>query len=174
MSTGVEVSPTFVTRGRASFGRCARPRSGPGGAAFVRLAEGDTEAIHPPLVAALAELEPAYLQVVFADPDQPVFQEIRRLWTGTLIANPNLGWEEPPPTDGGRHASEPLLAAGADLISLGRAFLANPDLVDRRRTGAPLNPIRDAYLMYTGEEEGYSDYPTLAPDRDRVLASGSH
>ncbi|MFE5328887.1 alkene reductase [Embleya sp. NPDC056575] len=138
------------------------------------MAEGDTEAIYPTLVAALAELEPAYLHVVFADPDQPVFQEIRRLWTGTLIANPNLGWGGPLPADGGRHAGERLLAAGADLISLGRAFLANPDLVDRLRTGAPLNPIRDAYLMYTGGEEGYIDYPTLAADRDRVLASTSH
>lgn len=57
--------------------------------------------------------------------------------------------------------AERLLTAGADLIALGRTFLANPDLVTRLRAGAPLNPIRDAYLMYVGGETGYTDYPTL-------------
>ncbi|MGW9210879.1 hypothetical protein ACWGR4_28300 [Embleya sp. NPDC055664] len=65
-------------------------------------------------------------------------------------------------------------AAAFVRLAEGDTEAIHPPLVDRRRTGAPLNPIRDAYLMYTGEEEGYIDYPTLAPDRDRVLASGSH
>lgn len=30
-----------------------------------------------------------------------------------------------------------MLAAGADLVALGRPFLANPDLVERLRRGAP-------------------------------------
>lgn len=124
--------------------------------------EGDTESIYPALVDALADIGPAYLHVVFADPDQPVFREIRRNWPGTLIANPVLGWGGPLPADGGRAAGERLLAAGADLISLGRAFLANPDLVERLRIGAPLNPVRDKGLMYVGGAAGYTDYPVLA------------
>lgn len=48
------------------------------------------------------------------------------------------------------------------MIALGRSFLANPDLVERLRTGAPLNPVREAHLMYVGGAEGYTDYPTLA------------
>ncbi|MFI1172757.1 alkene reductase [Streptomyces melanogenes] len=124
--------------------------------------EGDTEDIYPALIAALADAGLAYLHVVFADPDQPLFQEIRRTWPGTLIANPVLGWGKPLPADGGKHEGERLLAAGADLISFGRPFLANPDLVERLRLGAPLNPVRDRGLMYTGGETGYTDYPVLA------------
>lgn len=129
--------------------------------------EGDTESIYPALVAALADAHLAYLHVVFADPDQPLFQDIRKAWPGTLIANPVLGWGGPLPADGGRHEGERLLAAGADLISLGRSFLANPDLVERLRTGAPLNPVREKGLMYTGGESGYTDYPVLADARHR-------
>ncbi|OAH10236.1 alkene reductase [Streptomyces jeddahensis] len=129
--------------------------------------EGDTESIYPALVGALADTGLAYLHIVFADPDQPLFQDIRKAWPGTLIANPVLGWGGPLPADGGRHAGERLLAAGADLIALGRAFLANPDLVERLRIGAPLNPVRDKYAMYTGGETGYTDYPTLAASRPR-------
>ncbi|CAM5658558.1 alkene reductase [Streptomyces tanashiensis] len=130
--------------------------------------EGDTDSIYPALVAALADRGLAYLHVVFADPEQPLFQEIRKAWPGALIANPVLGWGGPLPADGGREAGERLLAAGADLISLGRGFLANPDLVERLRRGAPLNAVRDEYLMYTGGETGYTDYPTL---RAPALAS---
>ncbi|WP_440581867.1 alkene reductase [Streptomyces flavofungini] len=124
--------------------------------------EGDTEAIYPELVDALARIgDLAYLHVVFADPGSPLFQDLRERWPGTLIANPVLGWGGPLPADGGRRAAERLLEAGADLISLGRAFLANPDLVERMRAGAPLNPVRDEGLMYVGGAEGYTDYPTL-------------
>lgn len=123
--------------------------------------EGDTESIYPALVGALANTGLAYLHIVFADPDQPAFQQIRTAWPGTLIANPALPWPGPLPTDGGKHEGERLLAAGADMIALGRSFLANPDLVERLRTGAPLNPVRDN-LMYVGSETGYTDYPVLA------------
>ncbi|MGR4878274.1 alkene reductase [Streptomyces sp. LARHCF249] len=132
--------------------------------------EGDTDRIYPALVDALADIGPAYLHIVFADPDQPLFRDIRKAWPGTLIANPVLGWGGPLPADGGRRAGERLLAAGADLISLGRSFLANPDLVERLRLGAPLNQVRDRGLMYTGGESGYTDYPVLAAAHPRAGA----
>ncbi|MCU1644697.1 MAG: N-ethylmaleimide reductase [Nocardia sp.] len=124
--------------------------------------EGDTDALYPALVAALADKGLAYLHVVFADPQQRLFHRIREIWPSVLIANPNLGWGVPLPADGGRQAAEHLLDAGADLVSLGRSFLANPDLIDRLRIGAPLNQIRETHLMYVGGTEGYTDYPTLA------------
>ncbi|MFB6815554.1 alkene reductase [Streptomyces sp. NPDC056347] len=140
------------------------------------MAEGDTEAIYPELVAALAEIGPAYLHIVFADPDQALFHELRAAWPGTLIANPVLGWGGPLPEDGGKAAAERLLAAGADLIALGRPFLANPDLVHRLRTGAPVNQVRDHGLMYTGGADGYTDYPTLGgsdpADRTGLATAG--
>ncbi|MGW2660637.1 alkene reductase [Nocardia tengchongensis] len=140
------------------------------------IAESDTDELYPALVAALAQRQPAYLHVVFADPDSVLFQQIRSLWPTTLIANPNLGWGVPLPADGGAAAAQGLLAAGADLVSLGRSFLANPDLVERLQIGAPLNTVRDAHLMYVGGEEGYTDYPVLAdstaPSGHVALAEG--
>ncbi|MFD8210112.1 alkene reductase [Streptomyces sp. NPDC059695] len=129
------------------------------------MSEDDTDAVYPALVDALSGSGLAYLHVVFADPGQPLFQHLRKHWEGTLIANPALPWPGPLPADGGRAEGERLLAAGADLVALGRAFLANPDLVERLRRGAPLNPLRDRGLMYVGGAEGYTDYPALAGDR---------
>lgn len=48
----------------------------------------------------------------------------------------------------------------ADAISFGRAFLANPDLPERLRTGAPLNADVMA-TWYSQGPEGYIDYPAL-------------
>jgi N-ethylmaleimide reductase len=127
--------------------------------------EGDPEEIYPALVAALAGHGLAYLHVAFADPAGALFRGIRRDWPGALVANPALPWPGPLPADGGRAAGERLLRAGADLVALGRAFLANPDLVERLRRDAPLNPVRDGNLMYVGGETGYTDYPTLADAR---------
>ncbi|ANB06792.1 1,2-oxophytodienoate reductase [Streptomyces ambofaciens] len=123
------------------------------------IAEGGTEEIYPALAERLGGLGLAYLHLAYADPQAPVFGRIRAGWPGVLIGNPVLG--ERPGTDTVRRASERLLAAGADLIALGRPFLANPDLVERLRLGAPLNPVRDRYLMYVGGATGYTDYPAL-------------
>ncbi len=52
----------------------------------------------------------------------------------------------------------------ADLIAFGRKFIANPDLPERLRVGAPLN-VDDPTTYYGGGEKGYTDYPSLAQDR---------
>ncbi|MHA5866075.1 alkene reductase, partial [Pseudomonas aeruginosa] len=55
-----------------------------------------------------------------------------------------------------------ILAKGdADAVAFGVPFIANPDLVERLRQGAELNPPRPE-TFYTGGTEGYLDYPTLA------------
>ncbi|MEV0294468.1 hypothetical protein [Nocardia sp. NPDC050710] len=46
-----------------------------------------------------------HLHVVFADPENPLFQQIRAIWPGVLIANPDLGWGVPLPADGGKRAA---------------------------------------------------------------------
>jgi N-ethylmaleimide reductase len=48
----------------------------------------------------------------------------------------------------------------ADAIAFGRPFIANPDLVERFRRGAPLNEPNPA-TFYGGAAEGYTDYPAL-------------
>jgi len=58
--------------------------------------------------------------------------------------------------------AEADLAAGkADLIAFGRPILANPDLVERWKTGAPLN-APDPGTFYTPGPKGYTDYPVVA------------
>ncbi|HYE41045.1 MAG TPA: alkene reductase, partial [Ramlibacter sp.] len=52
------------------------------------------------------------------------------------------------------------LAHGADLVAFGRAFISNPDLVERLQRGAPLNAW-DKSTFYGGGAQGYTDYPTL-------------
>jgi N-ethylmaleimide reductase len=52
----------------------------------------------------------------------------------------------------------------ADLIGFGRKFLANPDLPERFRRGAPLN-ADDRSTYYGGGAKGYIDYPSLAQER---------
>lgn len=49
----------------------------------------------------------------------------------------------------------------ADAVAFGRMFIANPDLVERIRRGAPLNAFNRA-AAYGGGAEGYTDYPSLA------------
>jgi N-ethylmaleimide reductase len=65
-------------------------------------------------------------------------------------------------------AQRALTEGRADLAAMGKAFLANPDLVDRMRQDAPLNaPAPDTF--YTPGAKGYTDYPTLAGQGATVL-----
>ena len=77
---------------------------------------------------------------------------IRRAFGGPVILNGGF--------DGARADAE-LSAGRAELISFGRPFIANPDLVERLRHGAPLAPPRPE-TFYTPGPEGYVDYPSHA------------
>ena len=57
-------------------------------------------------------------------------------------------------------ATKVLAANEADLIAFGKPFLANPDLVERLKRGAPLN-APDKATFYGGGAKGYTDYPVL-------------
>ncbi len=45
-------------------------------------------------------------------------------------------------------------------MAFGRSYIANPDLVERLRAGAPLNKP-DRTTFYGGGAAGYTDYPAL-------------
>jgi N-ethylmaleimide reductase len=49
----------------------------------------------------------------------------------------------------------------ADLVSFGRLFMANPDLVRRLTESAPLNALMAPDTFYGGGAHGYTDYPFL-------------
>lgn len=89
------------------------------------------------------------------NPDVPpaTLAAIRREFSGTLIYCNNFSAET---------AEAELQTGDADLIAFGRNFLANPDFVDRIVAGAALNPV-DFTTLYTADEKGYIDYPTLNP-----------
>ncbi|WP_353227380.1 alkene reductase [Novosphingobium sp.] len=102
----------------------------------------------------------AYVHVVEGDTggarDNPPFDyaALRDRYHGTWMVN--NGYD--------RAMAMAAVASGrADLVSFGRAFLANPDLVARLEADAALNPMMAADTIYGGGAHGYTDYPALAP-----------
>ena len=110
------------------------------------------------LASQLSNLDLAYLHLVDhssmgapAVPDSTK-AAIREAFQGTLILSGGYdrAWVE-----------ADLKTGRADLIGFGRPFIANPDLVERLRTNAPLAvPVMDTF--YTPGAAGYTDYPALA------------
>ncbi|HEV7588688.1 MAG TPA: alkene reductase [Longimicrobium sp.] len=99
----------------------------------------------------------AYLHVLeavsgpMAQPGVRVTPALRAAFRGPLIANGGYTAE----------SGNAAIANGeADLVAYGAAFLANPDLPNRFRQGAALNPP-DRATFYGGDARGYTDYPTL-------------
>jgi N-ethylmaleimide reductase len=80
-------------------------------------------------------------------------QILRRSFNGRYMAN--NGYDL-------RLALEARRRNLADLISFGRLYIANPDLVERLRIGAPLN-VPDRATFFGGGAAGYTDYPALTP-----------
>ena len=58
-------------------------------------------------------------------------------------------------------AIDAVASGRVDLVSFGRLFIANPDLVERLRDNAPLNKLLGQETFYGGGAHGYTDYPTL-------------
>ncbi|WP_424932497.1 alkene reductase [Amaricoccus macauensis] len=78
-------------------------------------------------------------------------EALRARFNGSYIAN--NGYD--------RQAAIDAVETGkADLVAFGKAFIANPDLVERLRQDTPLN-TPDSDTFYGGTEKGYTDYPTL-------------
>ena len=59
-------------------------------------------------------------------------------------------------------ATQALADDMADAVAFGRLFIANPDLPERFRLDAPLNPL-DEVTLYGGAKKGYTDYPAMGP-----------
>jgi N-ethylmaleimide reductase len=80
-----------------------------------------------------------------------VVHHFRRLYTGTLILNVGIN---------AQHGARLIAQGAGDLVAFGRDYIANPDLAERIRLGAPLNEPRPEYF-YGNSARGYTDYPTL-------------
>ncbi|MFK0044794.1 alkene reductase [Streptomyces sp. NPDC090741] len=128
-------------------------RLSPGGT-FWGVAETDVPELYTALLTELARLEVAYVHLE-ATADEDVLLGLRRAWPGTLMVNPTLPMG---PKQTGRAEADHWLGLGADLISFGRAYIANPDLVERLRLGLPVAPVDEA-TFYQGGDAGYLTYP---------------
>ncbi|MGN9809563.1 alkene reductase [Micromonospora sp. BQ11] len=118
----------------------------------------DIPEVYGALLAELVPLGPAYVHLTGTDDD--VLLGLRRAWPGTLIINPSTPSNPVPST---RADAERWLAQGADLVSFGRAYLANPDLVERFRADLPL-AVADQDSYYTGGDDGYLTYPAYVSE----------
>jgi 2,4-dienoyl-CoA reductase-like NADH-dependent reductase (Old Yellow Enzyme family) len=84
--------------------------------------------------------------------DQPALgPSLKQAFGGVYIANENFTAET---------AREAIRTGHADAVAFGKSAIANPDLVERFRIGAPLN-APDPSTFYGDGLTGYTDYPTL-------------
>ena len=107
------------------------------------------------LAQALNERELVYIHLVdhsaMGAPPVPdaIKATFRKLFKGTLILSGGYDAER----------SESHLTQGkCDLVAVGRPFIANPDLVERWKSGAAVN-TPDMDTFYTPGPKGYTDYP---------------
>lgn len=121
---------------------------------FWGVEETDVLDLYTELLTELSRLGIAYVHIE-ATADEELLVALRRVWPGTLVMNPVLPMG---PKQTGREDADHWLGLGADLISFGRGFIANPDLVERLRTGLPVAPV-DESTYYQGGDAGYLTYP---------------
>ncbi|CAB3761857.1 alkene reductase [Paraburkholderia solisilvae] len=101
----------------------------------------------------LDKMKLAYLHVYYTYKNDDLLKQIREAWTQPLML---------------LRATRTLDTLGddvesglADMVSIGKWALANPDFVERYKQNAPLNkPV--AATFYGGTDVGYIDYPKMA------------
>ncbi|MDB5524698.1 MAG: alkene reductase [Rhizobium sp.] len=136
--TGIRLSPGFEVGGLSDG------------------AEG--EDLYRYLVTELDKLQLAFLHIHHFGNDR-LLADLRSRWSQKLLVNRN---------------GRPLEALGddiehglADIVPVGKWGLANPDLVERLKSGAELNEM-DATTLFTPGAKGYTDYPTLQSSQSAV------
>ena len=122
--------------------------------------DSDPVALYAELAKALEELKVPWIELREPDkptsagsiPTTPVSPAMRPHYSGKIVINSDHDWSD---------ARARIADGHADAVSIGRLFIANPDLVKRIAIDAPLNP-GDPSTFYSGGPEGYVDYPALA------------
>ena len=91
-------------------------------------------------------------------------ENLRHLFKGTFIANCNLDLES---------GTKVIEDGHADLCSFGRLYVCNDNLVERFKTGAPLNGLQHvkdqsklfSVYFYGNGALGYTDLSVYSPDQ---------
>lgn len=108
------------------------------------------------LADALAPLGLAFVDIMHPEPASALVQDIRSRINAPVIANTSFA------SPSSREESLALAEADvADAIAIGRAAIANPDVVERWRVGASENEP-DPSTFYGDGARGYTDYPRMS------------
>ena len=122
---------------------------------FNDISDSNPQALFNYVVTELNQFNLAYLHVIEGDVGGKTqafdFVALRKLFKNAYMAN--LGYDK-------ARGNAAIASGHADVIAYGVPFIANPDLVERYRTDAPLNEANPA-LFYGGDDKGYTDYPFL-------------
>jgi len=127
---------------------------------FNDMRDSDPIATFSDVSAALNPFNLAYLHILEGLPGHfmalagiRVAPSIRQEFNGVLMLNGGYDLEK---------GTDAIAQGEANLIAYGVPFIANPDLVERFREQAPLNPP-DQATFYAPGAKGYTDYPVLQP-----------
>ena len=116
----------------------------------------EVAATYAALVDAVAPLGLAYVSMLHREPGSALVADLRARFGGPFLVNTGFGEV----TDLAQ-ATALMEAEHADAVVVGRELIANPDLVERWRTGAATNEP-DPSTFYGGGAAGYTDYPALS------------
>jgi N-ethylmaleimide reductase len=94
-------------------------------------------------------LVPNYYEIKGEEQIPDVYKTFRSCFRGVIIANNGFDFES---------GNEILKNGYADMVSFGRLFISNPDLVHRFENDWELNPWNDKTFYLPGPQ-GYIDYP---------------
>jgi len=130
---------------------------------FNDISDSDPQALFTYVVNRLNDYNLAYLHLIEPrtgeDAANPAHEKalsldaayFRTVYNGTIIAASGFTQES---------GNQAIAAGHTDLVAYGRLYISNPDLTERFRRHAPLNPY-DRSTFYGGDERGYTDYPSL-------------
>jgi len=127
------------------------------GHTFNAIVENDVEELYPRYYQELSGRNLAYVHVM-----RPFSNQIDI----DLIAMANEHYDGKLVVCGGydlQSATATIAAGQAAAVAFGRAYISNPDLVERFRNGAALAEPQQA-TFYTPGREGYTDYPEMAAE----------
>jgi len=116
----------------------------------------DVTAVYGGLMDALAPLGLAFVSVLHPDTAGELVQGIRTRFAGPFLVN--TGFAEATTRE---EAVGMMADSLGDAVVVGRAIIANPDLVRRWRDGLEENEL-DFSTLYAEGTVGYTDYPTHA------------
>ncbi|MDN3309729.1 alkene reductase [Microbacterium oryzae] len=120
----------------------------------------DVESVYGALMDALAPLDLAFVSVLHPEPWGSMVQGLRSRFGGPFLVN--TGFAEATTRD---DAVGMMADAVGDAVVVGRAIIANPDLVRRWKDELEQNEL-DLSTIYADGAVGYTDYPTYGAARE--------